>query len=294
MSLYVYPLFEPLLYYTVSAKEVRPDMPTVPVLLPATSFVTKHTDGSVSLRKPRLPDHVRLRGADCGAYTATTRWNGAYRFTPLQYVQWLSSWHPQWASTFDLCCIEPDGSYPGPAEVKRRQRFTTEMAWYFWERMRQAEWCWCPSIQGFTMSELEQHAYELAPLIRAMHTYYSDPGWGEEEDGYHFRIGIGSLCRRLPSKTVHAIVQRVSSIIGPDISLHLWGTKLRFLQTPIQLRGALSLDTGAWNGLFGREHEARRHSGLTVVEYSWQISQPRYAHKIQQALDAPKQMLLFS
>ncbi|GHO49172.1 hypothetical protein [Ktedonospora formicarum] len=294
MSHWFYPRFHPLLYYTVSAKEVRPNMPVVPVLLPATSFFTQHANKAVTLRRARLPAHIRLRGADCGAYTATTRWKGLYHFTPLQYVQWLSSWRPQWASTFDLCCIEPDGSYPGAVEVRRRQRFTTEMAWYFWESIRDTEWCWCPTIQGYTMSELERHAYELTPLIRAMHAYYADPGWGEEEgEGDHFRVGIGSLCRRLPSKSIHAIVERMSSIIGPDISLHLWGVKLKFLQTPIQLRGALSLDTGAWNGLFGQEHEARRRSGLTVVEYSWQVSQPRYAHKIQQAIEAPKQMLLF-
>ena len=54
----------------------------------------------------------------------------------------------------------------------------------------------------------------------------------------------------------------------------------------------VSLDTAAWNQLFGHEHEKRRASGLSVSAYSWLVSQPSYAHKVALAQSVPQQLRL--
>jgi hypothetical protein len=125
-----------------------------------------------------------------------------------------------------------------------------------------------------------------------MYLYYADPGWGEPEDeehGYPFRVGIGGLCGRAKAAFVLEVIQRVSAIIGEDIPLHIWGLKLKTLQAGVQLPSVVSCDSGAWNNLFGKEHERRRASGLTVVDYSWQVSHPAYERKITAAQAKPQQ-----
>ncbi|GCE15143.1 hypothetical protein [Tengunoibacter tsumagoiensis] len=61
------------------------------------------------------------------------------------------------------------------------------------------------------------------------------------------------------------------------------------LQAGIVLPGVVSCDTGAWNGLFGREHEKRRTSGLSVVDYSLHVSYPAYSEKVAHAQQKPQQ-----
>jgi hypothetical protein len=289
MDMMTYPVF----HTTISSKELRPNMPPVPFLLSAASFLRQDSKGRCSLRKPRYLPASQLRGADCGGFTAAMRWGGQYRFTPVQYIKWLYEWDPQWAAAFDIPCLSASGGYPGSTIVEERQRWTTEMAWRFWELYRDVPFCWVPTIQGYTLSEFEQHASDLMPLIRQMQAYYTDPGWwDDEEEGEHFehvfRVGIGSLCRRSPSFILE-VVTRIQAIIGCDIPLHLWGVKLKTLQSGIVLPGVISCDTGAWNGLYGREHEKRRKSGLTVVEYSWQVKHPAYVRKVAMAQCGPQQ-----
>jgi hypothetical protein len=91
-------------------------------------------------------------------------------------------------------------------------------------------------------------------------------------------------------KDMVLVTQRV---IGIHIPLHLWGVKLKTFQSGIALPGIVSCDTGAWGSLFYQEHEKRRASGLTVTNYSWEISYPRYQDKFQRAQQQPRQMSLF-
>src|SRR5258708_36379915 len=101
----------PLFHYTISAKELCANMPSIPFLLSAASFFSQNSSGDAILRSPRyLPDNP-WRGADCGGFTATMRWNGQYRFTPAQYIQWLYTWRPQWAATMDLVCLSEIGGH---------------------------------------------------------------------------------------------------------------------------------------------------------------------------------------
>ncbi len=278
-------------YYTVSSKEVRPSMPPVPVLLSAASFVRERKDGSTYLLPPQLPNSIVTKGADCGGFVAATRWKGCYRFSPLQYVHWLDSWQPQWAAAMDMPCLDD----PSPSVIHERQRYSTKMAELFWSEYRCAAWTWCPTITGWSPSQYEHHARELAPLIRAMFLSYYDPGWADEEDERYectFRVAIGGLCGQAKPAFVLDIVQRVSAIIGRDIPLHCWGVKLKTLQAGVSFPGVVSSDSGAWSGLFGREHERRRASGLTVVEYSWQVGQPNYERKVRAAQTKPRQQCL--
>jgi hypothetical protein len=290
MEMRSYPIF----HSTISAKELRPNMPATPFILSAASFLRQDSKGQCSLRNPRYLPASPVCGADCGGFTAAMRWGGRYRFTPVQYIKWLYDWDPQWAAAFDIPCLSESGEYPGPQVVEERQRWTTEMAWRFWELYRDVTWCWVPTIQGFTLSEFEQHARDLTDIIRQMQAYYSDPGWGDDdEEGGHFenafRVGVGSLCRRSPSFILE-VITRIHAIIGRDIPLHIWAGKLKLLQSGIALPGVISCDSGAWNGLFGREHEKRRASGLTVVEYSWQVKHPAYVQKVARAQQRPQQL----
>ena len=283
----------PLLFYTTSSRFLRPYMPTCPVLLSAASFTRTNKKGEVRIKPPNLPEHILVKGADCGGYVASTRWGGKYRFTLTQYLGWLHDWCPQWAATMDLVCVTSDGSYPGRYEVLKRQEFTTDMACLMFDRCRHHAWSYCPTVQGFTLDEYRAHACELADLVRDMRAYYTTPEWLKKGPYYTFRVGIGSLCRpSLSIKDILQIIRVVTDVIGYDIPLHLWGCKLRVLKNRTQLPGVISLDTEAWNGMFGPEIDARRESGLSEAEYSWQIAQPRYADKVQTALATPKQMMM--
>jgi hypothetical protein len=290
MEMSTYPVF----HTTISAKELRPNMPATPFLLSAASFIRQDSKGRFSLRPPRYLPASKWRGADCGGFTAAMRWGGQYRFTPVQYIKWLYQWHPQWASTFDKPCLSQTGGNPEAEVVLERQKWTTDMAWRFWELYRDVSWTWTPTITGYSIEEFEYHARELVPLIRQMLAYYSDPGWdddGEEEEyGNPFRVGIGSLCGRASPSFILEVVTRIQAIIGIDVPLHLWGIKLGTLKAGIALPGVISCDSGVWNGLFGKEHEKRRESGLTVVEYSWQVKHAAYMQKVAQAQQRPQQL----
>lgn len=277
-------------YYTVSSKEIRSYMPAIPVLLAATSFVRTNQQGITRLLPPNLPAQITERAADCGGYRVATNFGGTYPFTLTQYLQWLVALQPGWAASLDVPCITADGTYPGAEVVQRRQDFTTEMAHLIWERCRHHEWSWCVTVQGFHTDQYLAHARTLAPLIREMQRAYSSPAWREKGPSYAFRVGIGSLVRyRRPAEVVE-LVSQIADIIGWDIPLHCWGSKLRFLQHGASLPQVLSLDSGAWNGLFGEEaHEERRASGLSVAQFSWEIAQPRYATKLEAASVHPKQ-----
>jgi hypothetical protein len=286
----------PIFHTTISAKELRPDMPPVPFLLFAASFARPDSKGTIRLRRPRYLPASERRGADCGGYTAVMRWGGRYRFTPVQYIEWLYTWQPEWAATLDLPYLSESRDYPGAAVVEARQRFTTEMAWHFWERYRDVPWAWVPSITGYHIEDYERHAHALADLIRQMLVYYSDPGFGDDNwgEGGHaalaWRAGLGSLCRRVSAAFILKVIQRVQTIIGIDVPLHLWGVKLGTLKKGIALPCVVSCDSGTWSGLFGKEHEKRRNSGLTVVEYSWQEKHPDYLRKVAQAQRRPQQL----
>jgi hypothetical protein len=284
----------PIFHTTISAKELRPNMPPVPFLLSAASFLKRDSKGRCSLRKPRYLPASMVRGADCGGFTAAMRWGGQYRFTRDQYLLWLASWDPQWAAVFDMPCLSETGDYPGSEVVEERQHWTTEKAWEFWDLHWDVPWTWTPTITGYKIEEYEQHARELTDLIRRMQAYYTDPGRiDDDEESVHFenafRVGIGSLCGRASPAFILEVVTRIQAIIGADIPLHLWGIKLKTLQSGIILPGVISCDTGAWNGLYGKEHEKRRKSGLTVVEYSWQTKHPIYMRKVARAQQRPQQ-----
>lgn len=128
-----------------------------------------------------------------------------------------------------------------------------------------------------------------------MYAYYSDEGWADDDDDDEacpFRVGIGSLCGRARLSFLLEVIERVQGAIGNDIPLHLWGVKLKTLKKAVVLPGVTSVDTGAWDGLFGPEHEKRRASGLTEIEYSWRVSQPDYDQRVRAALQPPLQMSL--
>lgn len=156
-------------------------------------------------------------------------------------------------------------------------------------------WAWVPTLHGYTIDQYSEHARILAPLIYEMLAFYAEAAtWDEpgEERQAAFRVGIGSLCRRPPS-VVAAIAEAISQVLGICIPLHGWGCKLKVLQAGQELPGVVSLDTAAWNGLFGHEHEKRRASGLSVSAYSWLVSQPDYARKVARAQERPQQLRLF-
>lgn len=273
-------------YATVSSDLVRPYMPDVPVLLPASSWARKMNRAGV-MRPPKLPDHVTQRAADCGGYVATFTW-GDYRFSPQQYVDWLETWRPQWAATMDYCC-EDEITSGNVGIVRERQQRTTEMAYRFWQDHRDAPWRWCPTVQGWEPEDYRRHARDLAPLVAEMAARYTDR-YGPASD---FRVGIGTLCRRADAPTIARISEIVATEL-PGIPLHLWGVKITALKSRVALpRAVRSCDSAAWEGAFGEGHEQRRASGLTEREYAYKVALPRYLSKVNAALDMPKQQRLF-
>lgn len=260
-------------YATISKGEVRPYMPALPVLCVASSWLPT---------LPKLPPQITEKAADSGGFVATFKW-GNYRYSPSQYVKWLDGWLPQWAATFDYCC-ENEITSGRPGVVRERQQKTTEMASHFWMQYRDKPWCWVPTVQGWEALDYQRHALELKPLIDEMQSYYGPDSF--------FRVGIGTLCRRASVAMIHEVVSVVSQIL-PDIPLHLWGVKLDLLQSEIALpAGIASMDSAAWNGLWGTGREKWKHSGLSQRRYSLQVALPSYLKKVEIALATPKQAVL--
>jgi hypothetical protein len=89
-------------YATIDADSVRSDMPTVPYLLPASSWARYNT------RSVRLPRRLRHVAADGGGFVATRIW-GDYRYSPQQYVSWLHTFRPESAAAVAYCCEDEIG-----------------------------------------------------------------------------------------------------------------------------------------------------------------------------------------
>lgn len=261
-------------YATISSNEIRTYMPSVPVLLPASSWARRN------MSVPKLPPHITERAADSGGFVATLIW-GDYRYTPEEYVAWLKTFSPSWAATMDYCC-EPEIA-ANKEIIKQRQERTTEMAYRFWRKFRSAPWAWVPTVQGWNINDYQRHASELKPLILEMQKFY------QSNNMQQFRVGIGTLCRRVKSDVIHEIVSAVAAEL-PDIPLHLWGVKLGLLKRNIALpRQVSSIDSAAWNGFFGKAHNEVRASGLTKQQFAYTVALPRYMRKLNIAMSKPKQ-----
>jgi hypothetical protein len=264
-------------YATIARDSVRPYMPTnIRILLPASSFFDNG-----KLYQPKLPKAVFPdRAADCGGFVASRIW-GDYRYTADQYVDWLRGWSPSWAATMDYCC-EDELTSGRPGIVRARQKRTTDLAWYFWNVHRNEDWIWVPTIQGWHTDEYRRHAREMNPLIQHMHRCY----------GPKFRVGIGTLCRRASVQQIHEVVGAVCSEL-PGIGVHLWGVKQGAIQSKIGLpRSVVSVDSAAWNGLYGRNIEKWRESGMREAEYAYRVNLPAYIARFEAACREPKQMPL--
>lgn len=274
-------------YPTISRGELGKYLKSSCVLLVASSFaadeVRKYGKVRGRLPVPSLPDFVTEKAADCGGFVATFKW-GKYPYTPEQYVEWLYGWLPQWAAMMDFCCEdEITGGKPGI--VRERQQKTTEMAYHFWSNCKDAQWCWVPTIQGWTVEDYVRHAQEMKPLIQEMQAYYG-------KDSY-FRVGIGTLCRRASVEMIHEVIREVSAILG-DVPLHLWGVKLGLLQSPLALpEQVVSMDSAAWNGMFGTNREKWKQSGLGQRQYAHAVALPAYQEKVKRALSTLKQAVMF-
>lgn len=264
-------------YATIARDTVRPYMPTnIRILLPASSF---YDNGK--LYRPVLPDaQFPDRAADCGGFVATRIW-GDYRYSPQQYVDWLHTWSPSWAATMDYCC-EDEITTGRAGMVRERQRRTTDMAHLFWNAYRGEDWIWVPTIQGWHVDEYRWHAQQMKPLIERMRAYY----------GPQFRVGIGTLCRRASTLQIHQVVNAVCSEL-PGLGIHLWGVKQGAVKSNIGLpTSVVSVDSAAWNGLYGKDIEKYRASGMREAEYAYQINLPKYIARFEAACKEPKQLPL--
>lgn len=55
----------------------------------------------------------------------------------------------------------------------------------------------------------------------------------------------------------------------------------------------ISVDSAAWNGLFGKGRSDYKASGLTQRQYTYTVALPRYLEKFHSALLDPKQLRMF-
>lgn len=295
----------PTFYYTVARKHIRPNMPTMPVMISAASCVavSRKETKRARLLAPRLPKNITEKAADCGGYVATHHWGGKYRFTPAQYVAWLDGWQPAWAITFDLCCVEKEtkGS-PGDNVVERRQLWTREMAELFFSTWPETPWAWSPVIQGFTLDQYKLHACLMAPLIHQMWAYYTmmiEMAEDEEERRQaelrlaSFRVAVGSLVGRATPEFIGEVILTIQSIIGKFIALHVLGGSLGYFKALQQIEGVVSYDSSVYNDRFGRDLERQKGLSISQSQYLWQIAQPAYAKKIGRVIGAPQHLRLF-
>lgn len=266
-------------YFTIDVDAMRPYIPAIPVMLPASSFCRK------KFRKPKLPVYVTDRAADCGGFVASRIW-GEYRYTPEVYNNWCGTWDPLWAATMDWCC-EDELTSGNAGIVRDRQTKTTEMAWHFWDKYKKMPWAWVPTIQGWHIDDYLRHAEELLPLARRMRAYYTRQG------NPHFRLGIGTLCRRGSVQPIQKIINAVACLLG-DYPLHLWGTKLTLLKSDVAMpRQIVSMDSAAWNSMFPRHITMYRKEWQAMKipkqRYLYEVQLPRYASKITAAMSRSKQ-----
>ena len=256
------------------------------MLLVASSFaaeeVRKYGHVRNKIPVPVLPQGATDVAADCGGFVATFKW-GDYRYTPEQYVAWLSAWNPSWAACMDYCC-EDEITTGKPGIVLARQDKTTTMAYHFWRRWQDAPWCWVPTIQGWTVADYKRHAVEMKPLIDAMYAHYGPDS--------AFRVGIGTLCHRASVEMIRAVVTAVHDILG-NVPLHLWGIKLSTMQSPIALpESVVSVDSAAWNGMWGDGRNLWKETGMTQRQWCLQVALPSYQARLERALAVPKQATL--
>lgn len=278
-------------YVTVDSDSIREYMPAVPVLLPVSSWVRKakldaagHVAGDIPV--PALPakfhDEDIEIGCDGGGFVAARKWGGEYIFSHEQYAKWLDQVQPTWAAMLDYC-VEPQIA-SSPMSVRIRQQRTTANAQAIWNEYKNKPWAWVPTIQGWTVEDYQQHAREMAPLLREMAEHYQAQGLD-----HAFRIGVGTLCCRTSRAQIQAIVAAVAEVL-PGAPLHLWGVKLDAFKGGVALPDqVVSSDSAAWSGRFGKDIEKYKTSGLTQREHAYTVALPAYQDKVKAAQSAPKQ-----
>jgi hypothetical protein len=258
-------------YATFSLDDLRPEMPSVPVMLPASSWARR------GLSTPRLPETITERAADCGGFVATRIW-GEYRYSAEEYVDWLQRWQPVWAATMDYCC-EDEITTGKPGIVRERQKRTTEQAYHFWQRYRAVPWIWVPTLQGWHPEDYRVHAQELLPLLQEMQAYYGQAS--------SWRVGVGTLCRRANVKMINQVLRAIRTVL-PTTPLHLWGIKLAALKS-LDLTHVVSSDSAAWHGLWGprrqRLQEAAQAQGTSRRQYILWVQLPSYMKQVQAAVE---------
>lgn len=243
------------------------------VLLPASSWARK------GLKPPHLPPGIHKCGADSGGFVASHIW-GEYRYTLSQYVAWLCSWNPLWAATMDYCC-EPELA----VVTKERQARTTQNAYAAWKTYRHVPFAWVPTIQGLWPEDYRRHAKEMKPLLEEMQEAY--------QDYPHWRVGIGTLCRREDVTIVQAILQAVREVL-PGIPFHLWGIKLDALRS-IDLTQVISTDSAVWHGKYGSARQQTQQEavkqGMSVRRYAVLVNLPTYTSKVQSAVEESRRVM---
>lgn len=276
-------------YVTAGYKEASKRMPpNYKWLFPASSWYDNKTGG---FRKPNLPllEHFAI---DCGGFVAARIW-GNYKYTSNQYIDWIYQFMlpPEWAAIMDYCC-EDEITAGKHGIVRERQQATTWKIEKFYRDYRHESWVWTPTVQGWHVADYVRHATEIKPLIDQWQKFYHKRGLS-----HLFRVGIGTLCARPYTADIQAIVCAVADIL-PDVNFHLWGVKLQVLKSSVQLPRITSVDSAAWNGLFGRDrHKARElYQSLCITKrsYEFNIALPQYMAKVNHALSKPKQMTLWA
>lgn len=285
-------------YPTISQGEIGKYSLIETALLPVSSWAgyalrnqqrkglpTEYVIGPIPV--PKIPACMTDIAADCGGFVATFKWGGVYRYTPAQYVEWLDAVNPTWAAMMDACC-EDEITSGKQGVVQERQQFTTDMAYHLWEQYKEKPWVWVPTLQGWQVSDYIRHAGEMQALIHEMQCFYDTRG-----QGHIFRVGIGTLCRRASAEMIRDVVTAIASLF-PTTLLHLWGVKLGLFKSPIALpEQVVSVDSAAWNGMFGQGRNLWKETPYSQREWCFKIQLPLYEAKVHYALSQPKQQELF-
>lgn len=270
-------------YATLDRDTVRPYLPRgIPAMLPMASWWRR----DVELRRsPSVPAPVPAIAVDTGSYTLAQHFAEGYPygFTPENMVRWIGGVQPAvtWAVLPDWPCEGKSRS-----EVREVQARGSATALHMLDQFAYVPWVWCPVLQGQSVDDYLRHAVDLAPTIGAAWDFYNN-----RNQGFHFRVCLGSLCRRAEAPLIRLIVEQVAAVL-PGVPLHLFGVKLDVLKgwqgRPSEV---ISVDSAAWNGRFGSDIDRlnadqwSRH--MTQRQYTLTVRLPHYAAQVNQALMAP-------
>ena len=143
---------------------------------------------------------------DSGAFSEIKK-NGAFHFTPEEYIKHVEAWNPEHFVNMDWMC-EPYQIEKTGKSVKDHQYLTTENQIKLMELSESIEPKLMGTIQGWEIADYLNHI----DLIK-------------ERDCMLEYMGIGSVCRRHSKNDILQVIRTIKNSVPSWVKLHAFGVK---------------------------------------------------------------------